>query len=293
LAEAAAVARNDTDAAILLVSSFAPTRRNRRALGNAPVVEFLFEPPGARAGRIASPAPRQSFVATTARIAHAVALRSGVRPPVLAHKPLPRIDAAVGTVDLEGDVSRAVETMREVPSVLALGALHGKKDLDLVARLPSLVPEGWAVVVAGDPQVDGVAVLAQLHAGQHFVPIVTVERSLARGEFERLLVCSTVVLIPQRAGEASMSGVLLDAIAACRPVVAPFDSSAGDVIEACGGGATFVADSPAAVRAAIERAASNTWSADAATWREHGLLASSEWSARVIAELERARSRLT
>jgi hypothetical protein len=177
--------------------------------------------------------------------------------------------------------------------VLVLGVLHGKKDLDLVARLPSLVPEGWAVVVAGDPQIDGVPVLAHLHAGQHRMPVVTVERPLARGEFERLVACSTVVLVPQRAGEASMSGVLLDAIGAGRPAVARLDSSAGDVIAACGGGATFATDDAASVREAIERAARTTWHADAATWREHGLLASDEWGAFVFTELERARTRVT
>jgi hypothetical protein len=293
MAEAAAVARRDAHSAVVVISSFASTACTRRALGAAPLLEFLFEPPPARAGRITPPAPRQVFVATTARIADAVAARVGVRPLVLAHKPLPSRGVDVGADDVEDDVARAVVGMRQAPSLLVLGVLHGKKDLDLIARAPALVPEGWAVVVAGDPQVDGVGVLARVRGTSPKVPVLTVERRLARAELDQLVECSTVVLVPQRAGEASMSGVLLDAIAARRPAVARRDSSAGDVIEACGCGATFMTDDAASVREAIERAVRASWNANTAPWREHGLLAPAEWGRFVVSALERVRSTVT
>jgi hypothetical protein len=191
------------------------------------------------------------------------------------------------------DLAAVLNTMRSAPSLLALGVLHGKKDLDLIARLPTLVPEGWAVVVAGDPQVDGVNVHTRLHADPGTALVHSVARQLSRRELEQLLTRSTVVLIPQRAGEASMSGVLLDAAAARRPAVAPLDSSAGDVIEACGGGATFSADIPASVRAAIERASGMRWDRGAAGQSEHGLFPPDEWGARLIDALDPAGSSAT
>jgi hypothetical protein len=288
--EAASIAGRDPHAAIVVLSSFASTVSTRRALGTSPVLEFLFEPPSERAGRIAPPAARQVFVATTARVASAVEASVGVRPAVLGHKPVPRVGNGAGSEVMADDLAAVLDAMQSAPSLLALGVLHGKKDLDLIARLPTLVPEGWAVVVAGDPQVDGISVHTRLRADPDTALVHGVARRLSRRELEQLVTSSTVVLIPQRAGEASMSGVLLDAAAARRPAVARLDSSAGDVIEACRGGATFAADIPASVRAAIERASGMRWDGSAARQSEHGLFPPGEWGARVIDALDPARS---
>jgi hypothetical protein len=182
-------------------------------------------------------------------------------------------------------VAATVSMMQARRSALIFGALHGKKDLDLIGTLPQHLPPGWTLVVAGDPLVDGRATYSKLRNDGHRSYVGTVERALTNDEIDALVGVASVVVIPQRSGEASMAGAILCAVGANRPLVAPEDSSAGDVVRDCGVGATYDPASPSSMTSALERAIATYAPPSVTSLAVHGLFDETTWALTVLSLL--------
>ena len=230
------------------------------------------------------PGPRYRMVATTQRISDAVSRNAGFRPAVLAHLPLPEPGDSDDRSDVGPDVRRALDRMNAMPSLLVFGAMHGKKHLELIAGLPEFLPAGWQLVVAGAPLVDGVAVYAELERASGAQPVVTIAREVTDAEVRALMAAAAAALVPQRAGEASMSGVLLDTIAAEIPVIAPMGSSAGDVVEGASLGSTYRVDDWVSIGPAVV-AAGERFRPDTSVLARHGILPAEAWAQAVVAQI--------
>src|SRR5262249_14081432 len=155
-------------------------------------------------GPISRPPDGYVIVATTRRIADSVESKVGHRPPVLVHLPVRRPGPTSSIPGLREDIAEVLASIRAQPTLLVFGAMHGKKDLWTIARLPELLPAGWSVVVAGDPLVDGRRVFEQLRGAQRTSAVYLLPRALEEAEIDALVVASAAVFAPQRVGEASM-----------------------------------------------------------------------------------------
>jgi hypothetical protein len=167
-----------------------------------------------------------------------------------------------------------------------VGAMHGKKDLSAVQKVLEALPDGTGLLVAGDPMVDGVDLVrcAAAVATRH-PHVAVVGRHLSDGEIDAVLAARPTVLIAEHIGTASLSGVLIEAVGAGCPVIAPADTASGDVTTSAGLGATYAHANPDAILAAHECAISEACSASTALAR-HGLLTGADWGHELLRIIE-------
>lgn len=140
----------------------------------------------------------------------------------------------------------------EVPMrVMAIGDLHWRKGFDILLDACGLAKEDWSLVIIGDgvARAELMARVARLH-GWRSVRLDGYRRDGSRAALECDLVC-----VPSRA--ESFSYVVLEAMAAARPVVAADVDGTRDAILDGRHGLVVPADDPASLAKALDALATD------------------------------------
>jgi hypothetical protein len=233
---------------IVIMSSRARPYRHKAAVaGGIPTVDFAFDHPVGRTWALSGLPDSYRIVATTQRVSGLLAsAEPPVIAPVISHLPVtaPAVSASTERI------TQALARVTGAPEgwLLFFGAMHGKKNLSSIADLAQHLPETVGLLVAGDPLVDGLALVETTSSAAQAHPhIAVIADRLSDQEAAALLGANPVVLVADHPATVSLSGVLIDALGAGCPVIAPADCASGDVTRSTGVGAAYSTPTPSAI----------------------------------------------